>query len=135
MTTTMTTQFAHQTINLWYIIIPLFNFTTYSVKCFKMALLKHPLQIIIGHLNINYIRSKFDILKPMPMHKIDIFLVAETKSDDSFPVSQVNVEGFSSPFTLDRNKNGRGTILYIRNYIIASNLTRFRFSNDRKTFF
>ena len=100
-----------------------------------MALLKHPLQIIIGHLNINYIRSKFDILKPMPMHNIDIFLVAETKSDDSFPVSQVNVEGFSSPFTLDRNKNGRGIILYIRNYIIASNLTRFRFSNDRKTFF
>ena len=61
----------------------------------------HPQQIIIGHLNINSIRNKFDIMKPMLMHDIDIFMVTETKLDDSFPVSQFNVEGFSMPFRLD----------------------------------
>ena len=86
----------------------------------------HPQQIIIGHLNINSIRNKFDL---------DIFMVTETKLDDSFPVSQFNVEGFSMPFRLDRNKNGGGIILYIRSYIVASKLTSFTFSNDVEAFF
>ena len=54
------------------------------------------------------------------MHGIDIFMVTETKLDDSFPVSQLNVESFSTSFRLDRNKNGGGIILFIRSYIIAS---------------
>ena len=95
----------------------------------------HPQQIIIGHLNINSIRNKFDIMKPMLMHDLDIFMVTETKLDDSFPVSQFNVEGFSTPFRLDRNKNGGGIILYIRSYIIASKLTSFTFPNDIEAFF
>ena len=61
----------------------------------------HPQQIIIGHLNINSIRNKFEIMKPMLMHDLDIFMVTETKLDDSFPVSQFNVEGFSTPFRFD----------------------------------
>ena len=73
----------------------------------------HPQQIIIGHLNISSIRNKFDIMKPMLLDDTDIFMVTETKLDDSFPVSQFNVEGFSTPFRLDRNKNGGGIILYI----------------------
>ena len=62
-------------------------------------------------------------------------MVTETKLDDSFPVSQFNVEGFSTPFRLDRNKNGGGIILYIRSYIIASKLTSFTFPNDIEAFF
>ena len=95
----------------------------------------HPQQIIIGHLNINSIRNKFEIMKPMLMHDLGIFMVTETKLDDSFPVSQFNVEGFSTPFRLDRNKNGGGIILYIRSYIIASKLTSFTFPNDIEAFF
>ena len=34
-------------------------------------------------------------MKPTLMHDIDIFMVTETKLDDSFPGSQFNVEGFS----------------------------------------
>ena len=94
----------------------------------------HPQQIIIGHLNINSIRNKFDIMKPMLMHDLDIFMVTETKLDDSFPVSQFNVEGFSTPFRLDRNKNCGGIILYSRSYIIASKLTSFTYPNDIEAF-
>ena len=57
-------------------------------------------------------------------------MVAEIKLDDSFPGSQFNVESFSTPFRLDRNKNGGGVILYIRSHIIASKLTSFTFPND-----
>ena len=47
------------------------------------------------------------------MHGIDFFMVTETQLDDSFPVLQFNVEGFSTPFRLGRNKNGGGIILYV----------------------
>ena len=50
----------------------------------------------------------------MLMHDLDIFIVTETKLDDSFPVSQFKVEGFSTPFRLDRNKKRR------RHYFIYS---------------
>ena len=95
----------------------------------------HPQQIIIGHLNINSIRNKFDIMKPILMHDLDIFMVTETKLDHSFPVSQFNVEVSSTPFRLDQNKNGGGIILYIRSFIIASKLTSFIFPNDIEAFF
>ena len=52
-------------------------------------------------------------MKPVPLDDMDIFMVTETKLDDSFPASQFNIEGFSTPFRLDRNKNGGCIILYI----------------------
>ena len=91
----------------------------------------HRQEIIIGHLSINSIRNKFDIMKPMLLDDIDIFMVTETKLDDSFPASQFNVEGFR----LDRNKNGGDIILHIRSHIIASKLTSFTFPNDTEAFF
>ena len=39
-------------------------------------------------------------------------MVTESKLDDSFPVSKINVEGFGAPFRLDRNKNS-GALFYI----------------------
>ena len=37
-------------------------------------------------------------MKPMQMHDTDIFMVTETKLDNSIPVSQFIVEDFSTPF-------------------------------------
>ena len=45
-------------------------------------------------------------------------MVTETKLGDSFSVSQL-IEGFNTPFRLDRNKNGGGIILYKSSYILA----------------
>ena len=56
----------------------------------------------------------------MLMHDIYIFVVTETKLDDTFPISQFNVEGFNTPYSLNQNKHGRGIILYIPSYIITS---------------
>ena len=74
-------------------------------------------------------------MKPMLLDDIDIFIVTETKSDYSFPASQFNVEGYSTPFRLDRNKNDGGIVLYILSYIIASKLTGFTFPNNIEAFF
>ena len=50
---------------------------------------------------------------------IDIFLVSETKIDDSFPTSQFLIPGFSPPLRLDRNSYGGGLLLYVRDEIPA----------------
>ena len=41
----------------------------------------NPFRVIIGHLNINSIRNKFDPLKEIFKDNIDILLVSETKLD------------------------------------------------------
>ena len=56
-----------------------------------------------------------DIIKD----NIDIFMISESKLDDSFPDSQFLIEGFGKPFRLDRNRNGGGIMLFIRSDIPA----------------
>ena len=41
-------------------------------------------------------------------------MISETKVDDSFPVGQFFLDSFGTPFRLDRNRNCRGIILFIR---------------------
>ena len=41
-------------------------------------------------------------------------MVSRTKLDDSFPEAQFLIEGFHSPFRFDRNINGGGIMLYVR---------------------
>ena len=46
-------------------------------------------KLILGHLNINSIRNKFEALKFIIGNNIDILLISETKlDDDSFPSAQ-----------------------------------------------
>ena len=47
--------------------------------------LKYLDKIIIGHLNINSIRHKINLLQPMTEDNIDILVISETKIDNSFP--------------------------------------------------
>ena len=43
---------------------------------------------VVGHLNINSIRNKFDFLAHQVNGNIDILTISETKLDESFPPSQ-----------------------------------------------
>ena len=76
-------------------------------------------KIIIAHLNINSIRNEFDFLADIVKDNIDIFMISESKLDDSFPDSQFLIEGFGKSFRLDRNRNGGGIMLFIRGDIPA----------------
>ena len=50
---------------------------------------------------------------------IDILMISESKLDDSFLDSQFLIEGFGKSFRLDRNRNGRGIMLFIQSDIFA----------------
>lgn len=80
----------------------------------KNIRLKNPNRIIIAQLNINSIRNKFNILSSIITNKIDILMISETKLDASFPNNQFTINGFTAPYRLDRNANGGGILLYIR---------------------
>ena len=76
--------------------------------------IKNASRLIIGHLNVNSLRNKFEMLEELIKDKIDIFLISETKLDSSFPSGQFVIKGYSTPFRLDRNQNGGGLLLYVR---------------------
>ena len=80
-------------------------------------------KLIFGHLNINSLRNKFDLFSEQIKGHIDVLMVSETKLDDTFPVGQFLIEGFHSPFRFDRNKNGGGIMLYVREDIPAKLLS------------
>ena len=71
-------------------------------------------RLTFGHLNINSLRNKFDLLCEQIKGSIDIFMISETKLDDSFPQGQFLIDSFHSPFRFDRNKSGGGILLYVR---------------------
>ena len=83
----------------------------------KSLRLKNLNRIIIGHLNINSIRYKFDALKNLIKDNIDILVVSETKIDESFPDSQFYIDGYNIPFRLDRTCDGGGILVYFRSDI------------------
>ena len=83
----------------------------------QKLIVNNPLRIIVGQLNINSIRNKFDALCNVFKQKIDILLVSETKIDDTFPLAQFCVEGYSTPYRLNRTCKGGGLLLYVRDDI------------------
>ena len=65
----------------------------------------------MGHLNINSIPNKFDGIMDIVGKKLDIFLISETKIDDSFPDAQFFYDGYSTPYRRDRSLGGGGGCL------------------------
>ena len=62
-----------------------------------------PNKIIVGHLNINSLRNKFEALQFIINRNLDIILLSETKLDDSFPSAQFMLKNFGISYRLDRN--------------------------------
>ena len=44
---------------------------------------------------------------------IGIFIIFETKLDETFPAAQFSLQGSCDPYQFDRNRNVGGIILYI----------------------
>ena len=66
--------------------------------------------IIFRQININSIGNKFDWLMKIIKSEIDIFMISETKIDNTFPISQFTMTGYSIPFRLDRTSHGGGIL-------------------------
>ena len=63
---------------------------------------------------LNSIRNKLEPPKKMIKDNTDILLVSETKLHDAFPVGQLCIDGYSTPYRFDRTSHGGGLLLYIR---------------------
>ena len=87
-------------------------------------------RLIIGHLNINSLQNKFEPLKSIIQQNVDIIMISETKLDDSFPSNQFVLEGFSSPFRLDKNCRSGGIVIYIREDIPCKELKKHDLPKD-----
>ena len=92
--------------------------------------IKYPKNIIIGYININSIRNKFDGFSQIMSNKVDILIVAETKLDSSFRNGQFMINGFGKPIRLDVSSNSGGLLVYIRNGIISKQLKDLEIPND-----
>ena len=78
---------------------------------------------MIGHININSIRNKFEMLSNSIKDNLDILMISETKLDSTFPSHQFTIKGYAAPIRFDRNGRGGGISLCIREDIPARLLT------------
>ena len=86
-----------------------------------------PEKIIVGYLNINSVRNKFDAFFFITDTNIDILLISETKLPDSFPSAQFRLKGFYTPYRLDRNPSrflNSGSTFNIETISVEINLRR-----------
>ena len=88
---------------------------------------QNPFRVIIGHININSIRNKFEPLVSFINNNLDILMISETKINDTFPDSQFLIEGFSVPYRPDRTAKGGGILLYIREDIPSERIKKVTF--------
>ena len=76
-------------------------------------------RLIFGQININSIRNKFELLFSLVLNNIDVLLISETKIDNTFPVSQFCVPGYSVPFRLDRQETEEVLCYMLRNIYLV----------------
>ena len=87
-------------------------------------------KVTIGTLNINSLAPKFEQLREIIGKNLDILTIQETKLDSSFPTQQFSLDGFSTPYRLDRNRDGGGVLIYVREDIPSKQLTKHTFSKN-----
>ena len=83
-------------------------------------------RLLIDNLNINSITNKFEQLKLFVQGKVNILVIMETKLDSTFSTSQLLIESYSEPYHFDRNRNGSGVLIYVREDIASKILTEHK---------
>ena len=79
-------------------------------------------KLVLGHLNINSLRNKFDALTQQIKGNVDILMLSETKLDSSFPEGQFLISGYGAPYRIDRTCHGGGIMLFAREDIPSKSL-------------
>ena len=86
-------------------------------------------RLIVEQLNIKSLKSKFEGITNLIKH-IDILVLTETKLDETFPKNQFLIHGYSPPFHQDRNSNGGGFMIYVREDIPCEMLSKHDTPDD-----
>ena len=79
-----------------------------------MVRIENSSYMIFGKININSIRNKLDLFMNSINNEIHILMISETKTGNSFSVSQVTMTGYSIPFRLNRTSHGGEILLFVR---------------------
>ena len=96
---------------------------------------KYVKNVVIGHLNINALANKIDALKIVIKDKVDILVLVETKLNVSFPINQFVLEGYTTPYRLDRNCFGGGVMIYVRKDIPNKELKKHNLPKNIEALF
>ena len=96
----------------------------------KEIRIKNVNNVIIGTLNINSLAPKFEELKEIIGKNLDILTIQETKLDSSFPKQQFSLDGYSAPYRMDRNREGGGVLIYVREDIPSKELSKHTFTKN-----
>ena len=86
-------------------------------------------RLIVGQLNINSLKSKFEGITNLIKH-IDILVLTETKLDETFPKNQFLIHGYAPPFRHERNSNGGAVVIYTREDIPCKLLSKHDTPDD-----
>ena len=71
-------------------------------------------RIVIGHISINSITNKFEMLSNMIKKNRCILMVTEAKLDCLFWNAQLVIQEHAAPFGYDRNPNVGGILFFVR---------------------
>ena len=66
--------------------------------------------------------------------KVNIFLISETKLDDSFPSAQFKIEGFTTLCRYNSSDKGGGLLFYVREDI-SSRLLQWKLQRNVESLF
>ena len=101
-----------------------------ALDALKEIRIKNVDKVIIGTLNINSLPAKFDQLSEVVGNHLDILAIQETKLDGSYPTQQFALTGYSEPYRLDRNRDGGGVLIYVREDIPSKQLNKHSFTKN-----
>ena len=94
----------------------------------KLQRIENYKNLIIGHLNINFIRNKFEIIAEIIKH-FDISLMSESKLESTFLNAQFQITGFKI-FRYDRNRFDGALLLSVNDKIPSRFLDKHSVSTD-----
>ena len=81
------------------------------------------------------VANKLDRLEELVKDYVDILIVLETKINNTFLKTQFRLNGFSEPFRKDRNINGGGVLIFVRNTIPCKELTEYNVPEKMEVYF
>ena len=86
----------------------------FSIQDLTIQFQSKHLLVCFNHTKQIKVQFKFEALKFFIDNNIDIFLISETKLDDSFSIAQSLIKELSAPYRFDRNSTDDRLLLYIR---------------------
>ena len=92
--------------------------------------MENPDNVAFSYVDINSIRNKFGNSTGIIQNNVDVFVIAATKFDETFPTRQFFVPGFKHPYCFDISGSSFGLLVYINEQIPRKQLEGVNIQND-----